>query len=307
MKPAMQRVVVTGANGFIGRHTLSLLANAGFEVHALCRSGQSEPLERVRWHTLDLMDDNAVDALLNDLQATHLLHLAWYTEHGKFWHADENLNWIACSLHLLACFARHGGKRVVMAGSCAEYDWQYGHCTEEQTPCHANTLYGVCKHALHQVAAAFCLQHDVSLAWGRVFFLYGPNETASRFVPLVINGLLRQQSVPCSDGHQLRDFMHVADVGAAFAALLASDLTGAVNIASGEPFTLRAIGEKMMRNIGGDGRVDFGALPNRRDDPDVLTADVSRLYNELGWKPFFSLQSGLADSIAWWRSKNNII
>ncbi|MDX8394990.1 MAG: NAD(P)-dependent oxidoreductase, partial [Mariprofundaceae bacterium] len=80
-----------------------------------------------------------------------------------------------------------------------------------------------------------------------------------------------------------------------------------VNIASGEPFTLRAIGEKMMRNIGGDGRVDFGALPNRRDDPDVLTADVSRLYNELGWKPFFSLQSGLADSIAWWRSKNNII
>ncbi len=307
MKPAMQRVIVSGANGFIGRYTLPLLVSAGFEVHALSRSAEPAPLDGVCWHTLDLMDDSAVDALLGDFQATHLLHFAWYTEHGKFWHAAENLDWVACSLNLLKCFARYGGQRVLMAGSCAEYDWHDGHCIEGETPCRASTLYGVCKHALHQVADAFCAQNNLSLAWGRVFFLYGPNETVSRFVPMIINGLLRGERVACSDGHQLRDFMHVADVASAFAALLVSDVTGAVNIASGKPVTLREIGEKVMQTIGGDGRIEFGALPNRQDDPDVLTAGVNRLKDELGWKPVFTLESGIADSICWWKNDANAV
>jgi len=299
----MKKVLVTGANGFIGRYTLPLLVQAGFDVHAL--SLRSEPFEvdGVSWHKVDLMDFPAVDALLHELQAAHLLHLAWYTEHGMFWHAAENLQWVACSLNFLKCFVECGGKRVVMAGSCAEYDWSMGHCLEQDTICNPATLYGASKHSLHQIAEAYCVQSDVSFAWGRIFFLYGPGEVASRFVPAVINGVLRHEKVSCSDGAQVRDFMHVEDVASAFTFLLESHLTGAVNVASGEPCTLKEIGEEIMHQVKGDGRVEFGALPNRQGEPAVLTADVSRLRDELGWNPHFTLKTGIADSICWWKNK----
>jgi len=302
----MKRVIVTGASGFIGRYTLPLLVQAGFEVHALSRQPDSESCADVFWHHVDIMHEQSVEALCSDLRATHLLHLAWYTEHGKFWHADENLDWLACSLGLLKSFVHHGGKRVLMAGSCAEYDWHQGSCSEDATPCHPATLYGISKHALHQVAATYCAMHQVGIAWGRVFFLYGPGETGARFVPAVINGLLRQETVLCSDGSRLRDFMHVADAASALASLLESGLTGGVNIASGESYTLKEIAEEIMRQIGGYGHIEFGALANCPSEPTVLTADTKRLHDELGWEPSFSLETGLADTISWWKSNMNL-
>jgi len=301
----VKKALVTGADGFVGRYTLPLLVKAGFEVHALCWQRQPEPLHGVVWHQLDLMMPDAVDVLLEEIEPTHLLHLAWYTEHGKFWHAPENLDWVAASLKLLKSFVKHGGKRVVMAGSCAEYEWDDGHCSEQTTACKPSTLYGVSKHALHQMAESFCSLHNVSLAWGRLFFLYGPGEFAGRFVPAVINGLLRGETVACSDGHQLRDFMHVKDVAAAFVTLLASETCGAVNIASGEARTLREVGEELMRQINASGKIAFGALTSRQDDPAMLIADVKRLHDELDWRPSFILETGLADAIDWWKVNSN--
>ena len=300
----MKKVLVTGADGFIGRYTLPMLVQVGFDVHALCWHQQPDPIEGVCWHRIDLMQPQAVDALLTDIQATHLLHLAWYTVHGKFWHASENLGWVEASLGLLAAFANHGGKRVVMAGSCAEYDWSAGGlCSEQTTACNPSTQYGVSKHELNEKAAAFCTRNQLSFAWGRVFFLYGPGEYSTRFVPSVINGLLNGEKVPCSDGHQLRDFMHVCDVASGFVHLLNSDVRGAVNIASGQAYTLKKIGEKLMEQVGGTGQIDFGALANRPDDPDVLTADVTRLQNELNWSPSLTLDEGLADTVDWCQAK----
>jgi len=296
----MKRVVISGADGFIGRYTLTSLVEAGFEVHALCWLGKGPQIDGIIWHKIDLMDYCAVNTLLQELQATHLLHLAWYTEHGKFWHAPENLQWVACSLNLLKNFISHGGQRVLMAGSCAEYDWSKEHCTEQETECHPATLYGTSKHALRQISQAYCEQSNVSFAWGRIFFLYGPGEVSSRFVPAVINGLLRQEKVPCSDGTQVRDFMYVEDVASAFVSLLISKLTGVVNIASGESFTLRKIGETIMSRLDGDGWLEYGALPTRQGEPSVLTADVKRLRDELGWRPAYSLEEGLTKTIGWW-------
>jgi len=301
----VKRIVVSGANGFIGRHVLPFLVEAGFEVHALSRQCEATEVDGVSWHKVDLMDYHAVDALLHELQATHFLHLAWYTEHGKFWHAAENLQWVGCSLNFLKCFVEHGGERVVMAGSCAEYDWSAGHCLEQETVCDPATLYGTSKHALHQIAELYCKQNNVSFAWGRVFFLYGSGEVVSRFVPAVINGILKHEKIPCSDGTQVRDFMHVEDVASAFSSLLASELIGAINIASGESYTLRQIGEEIMSQMNGNGWIEFGTLPNRKGEPEMLTADVKRLQDALGWSPVFTLETGIADSIDWWKVNTN--
>ncbi len=78
----------------------------------------------------DLLDGRETEAVLSRVQPTHLLHFAWYTVPGRYWTAPDNLRWTEASLRLLRAFEAHGGRRVVMAGTCAEYDWRYGYCSE---------------------------------------------------------------------------------------------------------------------------------------------------------------------------------
>src|SRR6185312_10743533 len=115
------RVLLTGGSGFIGSRAIAPLLAAGYEVHALGRRRGASP--DVTWHELDLLDDRATGRVVADVAAERLLHLAWHTEHGRFWSAPENLDWVAASVRLMRAFAEAGGRRAVIAGTCAEYDW----------------------------------------------------------------------------------------------------------------------------------------------------------------------------------------
>ncbi len=293
----MKRVLVTGATGFVGRNSLEPLAALGFEVHATHSKGT--PSGSAMWHRVDLMDRGAVGRLLDAVEPTHWLHFAWYAEHGQFWKSPQNLPWVEATLFLLREFAGRGGQRAVLAGSCAEYDWRYGLCSEPTTPTEAATLYGTCKSALRTIAEAYAAGAGLSLAWGRIFFLHGPHEDERRLVPSVIRSLQRGEPVRCSHGRQYRDFLHVADCASAFAHLLDSEVTGAVNIASGQPVTIGTIVRTLAALIPGGASIpiEFGAFPTPPDDPPLLVADVRRLTQEVGWTPRFDLPTGLIQTI----------
>ncbi|HEU4537530.1 MAG TPA: NAD-dependent epimerase/dehydratase family protein, partial [Polyangiaceae bacterium] len=115
--------LVTGASGFVGRHALAPLLARGHRVVAVSRRRPPRPPAGVRWLEADLLDDGDRARVLADAGATHLLHFAWYAEHGKFWHAPDNRRWADASADLFARFAAAGGRRAVGSGSCAEYDW----------------------------------------------------------------------------------------------------------------------------------------------------------------------------------------
>ncbi|MGH2741326.1 MAG: NAD-dependent epimerase/dehydratase family protein, partial [Thermoleophilaceae bacterium] len=236
----MSRVLLTGATGFVGRHTIPSLLAAGHEVHAVTTREVPGSGDGVTWHRADLLRSADVAA---EVAPEVLLHLAWYVEPGRFWTAPENVRWVEASLALLRAFADSGGRHAVMAGTSAEYDWDAAgeRCIERRTPLRPATLYGAAKHALHVVAEQYAGQVGLELAWGRIFFLYGPGEPDGRLVPSVGRALISGTPVPTTSGEQIRDFMHVQDVADAFAALVESDATGPVNVASGEPVTLRRV------------------------------------------------------------------
>lgn len=292
----MSRVMLTGATGFVGRHTLTALARAGHEVHALARRRGPE-LTGVTWHEADLL---AGCEVVGEVEPEILVHLAWYAEHGKFWTSPENVRWVEASLALLRAFAAAGGRRAVIAGTCAEYEWSR-EVYPEDAPQHPATLYGAAKHGLHTVAAAYAEQAGLSLAWGRLFFLYGPGEAPGRFVPSLVRALLKGEQAPMTDGTQRRDFLHAADAGAAFAALAGSQVTGAINIASGEDVALGDVGERLARLTGRPELLDLGALGRREDDPPSIVADVGRLRSELGWRPSIGFDDGLHETLQWWQ------
>lgn len=300
-----RRVLVTGASGFIGRCVLEPLVERGFEVHAVTRRDPPpQAPAAVRWHRADLLALGAHDALLAASAPTHLLHLAWYGEHGRFWTSAENVSWAAATLALVQAFAARGGLRAVVAGTCAEYRWgDAGPCVEGLTPLEPATLYGVAKHATRTLLEAAASEFGLELAWGRIFFVYGPGEAPGRLVAAVARALVAGERVATGDGTQIRDFMHVADVAAAFAALLDSPVTGAVNIASGQGWRLRDVITAIGAAAGGAELLDIAALAPRPGDPQALVADVARLRDEVGFVPAIELRDGIEHTVAWWRDE----
>lgn len=294
----MSTVLLTGATGFVGAAAIAPLLDAGHDVHAVARSGGS--IEGVRWHAVDLLDDEQTAALVANVRPQLLLHFAWYAEHGRFWTAPENLDWVGATLHLLRVFRESGGVRAVLAGSCAEYQWGAPTLSEAGTALEPATLYGTGKHATRLVAESYARASGLELAWGRIFFLYGPGEHPDRLLPSVARALLDGREAAVTDGRQVRDFLHVADVARAFVALLDSAVTGAVNVASGRPVELRELIGLVADAAARPDLVRLGRLPRRLDDPDVLVADTRRLRTEVGFDPSWTLPDGVADSVDWW-------
>jgi len=295
----VSRVLVTGASGFIGRHAVTALAERGFEVHVAGR-GSVPGVPLAATHRVDLLAPDAADAVIRAVAPSHLVHLAWYDQPGAVWTSTENVRWVEASLALVRAFAAAGGRRLVMAGTCAEYDWAHGFCSEGVTPLAPATLYGRSKHALHTVVAGLADECGLSLAWARVFFVYGPHEHPSRLVAGLVRSLLGGEPARLSEGSQLRDFLHVEDVGEAFAALADCDVKGPVNVGSGAPTSVRAIAELAGELTARPELLHFGAIPMRPGDPPLVLADRRRLATEVGFTPRFTLRAGLEDTIAWW-------
>jgi nucleoside-diphosphate-sugar epimerase len=297
----MATVLVTGASGFIGRACLPLLHDAGYDVVAVARAVPAWAADGSVWREADLLQPGTASALLASVQPTHVLHLAWNATPGQFWTSRDNVRWVQASLDLLEACVAQGVGRIVAAGTMAEYGTKGGTCDELTTPCVPDTLYGVCKDALRRIWLDGAERAGVSAAWGRIFHPYGPHEHPAKLVASVIRALLAGESVATTDGRQQRDFLHVADVAAAFVTLLGSDLKGAVNVASGQAASLRTVIETISTGIGRPELVQLGARPRAAGDPDMLAAVAGRLSTETPWRPQYSLSDGLTDTIDWWR------
>jgi nucleoside-diphosphate-sugar epimerase len=296
----MKRVLVTGATGFIGSNILVPLCARGFEVHTVGRTAPANA--GVVHHQADLLDPHRTGEVVHAVRATHLVHLSWYAEPGQFWSAWQNLDWVSASLHLARHFAEAGGRRMVVAGTCAEYTWGPDCLVEGGSPCNPATLYGTSKDSLRRLLNAFGDVAHFSVSWGRVFFLYGPGEKPGRLVSDAITSLLAGKRFETSHGQQRRDFMHVEDVASAFALLADSDVRGTVNIASGAATPIHAILELIARETGRGDLIAFGARPLSPAEPDIIAASTKRLREELGFRPGYDLARGIAQAVAWWRA-----
>ncbi len=295
------RLLVTGGTGFVGRHCLPLLARDGVAVHATTRSPAAAAGCGVTWHAVDLLDPAAAAALVAYVRPTHLLHLAWDVAPGAWAQAPGHVDWTLAGVRLLQAFVGAGGRRAVCAGSCAEYDWRWGVCSEETTPTNPATVYGASKRALGLMAGSCARAGGASLAWGRIFFVYGPHEPEGRLVSTVVRSLLAGDVAACTDGTQQRDFLYVGDVAAALVRLLWSDADGAFNIGSGEAVAVRDVALRIADKLGGRHLLAFGARRSAEAEPPLVAADTHRL-RALGWAPTHTLDSGLDATIAWWRT-----
>jgi nucleoside-diphosphate-sugar epimerase len=294
-------VLVTGAGGYVGAPTVRALISLGCDIHIL---GRTDPqIVGTTFHCVDLLTGSGLLDAIKKAETKTLLHLAWSVTPGKFWTDLENCDWVASSLTLFRAFLDGGGQRIVGVGSCAEYEWSNSPFIEANSPVRPNTLYGKAKAALWSLLEAMANQEQFSAAWARLFFLYGPGETQGKLVADAANALLNGKKFRTTEGFQRRDFIHVEDAGRALATLTMSQVSGAVNVASGKGISIRELLGHVAESAQTVGSVDFGAIMRAPEDPDEIVADVKRLHHELGFTEQFSTINGIAHTVDWWRQQ----
>lgn len=301
-----RRILITGGTGFIGRACAAELKNRGFAVTTLGRGRATRKTARkdggtIEHITADLFDRAKIKQALDQLKPTDLLNCAWDVTPGVYWDSPVNFDWVEPTADLLRAFAAAGGKRAVGIGSCAEYGWGGQVLSEISTPCTPASAYGQAKLKTFNELAKISTDTGVNFAWARMFYLFGPGEARGRLVADAVNALLANQSFVCRNPDAERDLIFVEDAARALADLVRSDLSGALNIATGRAVSVRSVAGSIGALLGREELIKFE--PAEPGENDRFCAGISRLVSELHFSPAFSLRQGLERTIDWWKSR----
>jgi nucleoside-diphosphate-sugar epimerase len=295
------RVLVTGATGFIGSWVTRALLDRDQDVIGTFRPGRVPPIDltshpKFTGWPADLDDPIAIERLARETRVEVAVHMAWYAEPTTYLRSPKNMDSLALTAKLTRALYEHGCRRIVGTGTCVEYA-PSDRAQKETDPLHPKTLYGVCKRAACLAMEALAAEAQREFAWARVFHLHGPGDAKARLIPSIVDQLRRGIAVELTDGSQVRDHLHVVDVGAAIASIALSDAGGAFNVCSGEPVTLRHVVEVVAAVVGRTDLLRFGARPHRPGEAMLLVGDATRL-KQLGWTPGWTLDEGLQDAVS---------
>lgn len=288
----MKKIVVTGAAGFIGSYCLDILKKKGYMIYAFSRK-KRKSTDNLFWIELDLFHLLEVRKALEEIQATWLLHLAWETTPTVFYESDLNNQWYDSSVNLVDSFLANGGKKVVVAGSCAEYDWDCKQLNESSALL-PQSLYGKCKVKLCNTLEELCLRARADLAWGRVFNVYGPGEPPEKIISFIIRAVLSNNKVECLAKDDIRDFIFVQDVANIFVFLLEEQCRGIFNVSTGKGTAIGTVAQCIQEKLNVS---DICSFKQCRSLYPCVIGDNRKLRGLNYGRDMVELESGLNESI----------
>lgn len=304
-----QKVLVTGASGFIGAHLVRRLVALGADVSVMLRPGSEcrklAPLQgRLQIVNGDLCDPASLDAAVARAQPRFAFHMAAFTNVSRDRTNDERalmVNLVG-TVHLLNALSDAGVERIVNSGSCEEYGDKAPPVIEADA-LHPVSPYSVSKAATSMWCEMVHRTRGVPVTTIRPFLSYGPEQEAVRLIPQAIVAALADHDFPTTLGEQTREFTHVSDIvdGYLRAATVAGIEGQIFNLSSGEEVSVRDAVDLIFRLSGSRGRPLFGALPYRQAELWRSCGDATRAREQLGWKPMVRFADGIADVIPWYR------
>ena len=303
-----ERVLVTGATGFIGSHLCRRLCEAGAEVHAISRGPISQIQSDLRWWCGDLADADKVKYLLSEIKPDVIFHLAGYPIGAREVHhviPSLRSNLIS-TVNLLTASSERGCRKILLAGSLEE-PAEGDHLVTPSSP------YAVAKWASSAYARMFFTLYKLPVVLLRIFMVYGPEQQdVKKIIPYVILSLLRGESPKLTSGLRLVDWVYVDDVvDGLLAAAAASEVEGkTVDLGSGQLVSIRRVVESLVNMVNPNINPSFGAVADRPLEQ-VRAADAARSASLIGWRASTTLEQGLRHTTNWYRgqipSKSNAI
>jgi nucleoside-diphosphate-sugar epimerase len=271
----------------------------GAEIHAVSRKAQVDHRGEICWWQADLRDPAATRSLLAAVQPDVVFHLAGCVTGGRDIEAvlptlEHNLHG---TVNLLLALTELGCGRIVLAGSLEE--------PAEGATQVCSSPYAASKWAARAYARMFHTLYGTPVVNTRIFMVYGPGQQPyKRLVPHVISSLLSGKAPKLTSGERKVDWIYIDDVIEGLLACARSQdiLGGTVDLGSGCLTEVRAVALLIARLVGTEVRPEFGVLKDRQMEQ-VRVADARRTYDQLGWQPRTSLETGLRTTIAWFQAR----
>ena len=319
------KILVTGADGFIGSHVVETLVKSGHEVRAFVLYNSFNS-----WGWLDESDKairDSIDIFAGDIRDPHgvdkavekqevILNLAAliaipYSYHSPDTYIDTN---IKGTLNILQAARRHGVKRVVQTSTSEVYGTAQYIPIDEAHPLHPQSPYAATKVGADQLALSFHASFDVPVGILRPFNTYGPRQSARAVIPTIISQLANKSKVKLGSLSPTRDFSFVQDTANGFLAAAQSDaIVGqTINLGSGFEISIKETAETIARLMNTKLELVDDEQRVRPENSEVerLHASIEKAKTLLGWQPelkgLAGFETGLKNTIEWFSNPKNL-
>lgn len=317
-----KKVLVTGADGFIGSHLVQALLKEGCKIRAFVYynsfnswgwldSLPAETLKQIDVFAGDIRDPNGVSEAMQDCEL--VFHLAAliaipFSYHSPDSYVDTN---IKGTLNVLQAARQHNVQRVLVTSTSEVYGTAQYAPIDEKHPMQGQSPYSATKIGADRIAESFYRSFGTPVVIVRPFNTYGPRQSARAVIPTVITQLLSGQTeLKLGDLTPTRDFNYVDDTVQGFIALAKADsaLGKEINIASGEEYSIAHVAEILIAEINPQARIIVDEQRLRPESSEVyrLIGSNSLITSLTSWRPNFNLRAGLQDTIAWFRQPENL-
>lgn len=307
----IQKVFVTGATGFIGRHLMRRLVSEGYTIGALVRpalpSTKSNRPDGVSYFPGDIRNYDEVKAAISAFRPDAIIHLVTY--YAVMHRADEigmmmDTN-VKGTINLLEAAKETGGVQLfVNTSSCAVYEQKQQRLMESDLIKPQN-LYALTKVHAEEACSYYADAFSLPCVTLRVFPPYGPGDHERRLIPYVIGSILKNSPPNLTTGKQEWDFVYVDDIVSAYVAVLKSypfkENHPIFNIGTGQPVSIRSMVEKIRVAIGSDVDLPWGSVAHRTNEVWYNSADIKKAGTELHWTPVTGIDEGVRRTVAWFR------
>jgi NAD dependent epimerase/dehydratase len=318
----MKKVLVTGADGFIGSHLTEALVEKGYEVRAFVYynsfnhwgwidSFGEEIISRLDIFAGDVRDPNGVRTAMEGCDAVfHLAALIGipFSYHSPDSYVDTN---IKGTLNILQAARLLGTERIFVTSTSEVYGTAKAIPITEEHPLQGQSPYSATKIGADRIAESFHRSFDLPVTIVRPFNTYGPRQSARAVIPTIITQLQSgYEEIALGDLTPTRDFVYVKDTVNGFLEIAGSDesIGEEINIATGSDVSIGELAETIIKMINPDARVKQEEDRFRPDKSEVqrLCGSNGKLKKLTGWKQEYSLEDGLAETIAWFGDENNL-
>lgn len=312
------KVLVTGADGFIGSHLVEELVKKGYEVRAFVYYNSfntwgwldtlpGSVMEHVEIFQGDIRDPNGVRVAMQEAEA--VFHLAAliaipFSYHSPDTYVDTN---IKGTLNVLQAARELGTRRVLITSTSEVYGTAQYVPIDEKHPFQGQSPYSATKIGADRLAESFYRSFNLPVTIVRPFNTYGPRQSARAVIPTVITQLLAGKTeIKLGSLTPTRDFNYVKDTANGFISIFESDQTigEEINIATQKEISIGTLAEELIRQINPDAQIicDEQRLRPEKSEVNRLLGCNAKIRELTKWQPMYTLEQGLAETIIFLRN-----